>query len=562
MEKVISNLKEKSILHQEQVMNIKKYINDKYKGEEASRKAAIFADAVHNIVDESVKKFEKQHRLKIKAEVLKAAIAKDIFDINGYDVFEVCSLLPIDEDSSQVKEQFFNNLTDWLNENQEVEVTLEDTKALTSLIIDAAVLEVVNLLEESVLIEPQIKGLVHKESIESNSNPEFLEDSLDLGLAYEDNPDLEDHITDGRFMDTEGEIVDLSAADIEKAIIDSKNLYGDLDDIEVEDKIDKTLIRNEMNKRINRQTLNEVEEQDDIAKQVVDSITVQINDEEDVFDSMDFFSEEPEDNPWTETTLTRDNKVKTERLGGYELKPPEVGDGSSGVTFRIKLIIVIPAVLVTLALILFLIIGAISVSKRNAQLEEELKQMQEAGANGLAFITETIPTTVTTIDKSLDKEEQIEGVNYNEGSHLAEILKYKSIKPDLLKEYLENKNSYLSEDYYIDMFIQVAKDYNVNPLLLVAITGQEQNFVPRDHPDAELMKNNPFNVFISWKRYNTNFEDACKIAARTVLTSSEDRPIDYDPIKWINKTYAEDNDWHIGVSYFFNELTVTIVPDE
>lgn len=560
MEKVINNLKEKSILHQDQVMNIKKYINDKYKGEEASRKAAIFADAVHNIVDESVKKFEKQHRLKIKAEVLKAAIAKDIFDINGYDVFEVCSLLPMDEDSDKVKEQFFNNLTDWLNENQDEVVTLEETKEMTSQIIDAAVVEVVNLLEESVLIEPDIKDYAQGEQVESNSDPEYIEDSLNLSDDEFDDQELDDHITDGRFMDVEGDIVDLSAADIEKAISESKNLYGDLDGIEVEERIDQKLIRSEINKK------KSLEEQDDIAKQVVESVTVQMNEEEEVFDSMDFFSEgednSHEDYQWTETNVTREKKIQTERLGGYELKPPEVGDGSSGVTFQVKLIIIIPAVLVTLALIIFLVVSAISVSNRNAKLEEELKQMQEAASNAVSFISETIPETGTSNDEELEEVIEIEGVNYSEGRHLAEILQYKSINPELLKEYLENKNSYLSEDYYIDMFIQVAKDYNVNPLLLVAITGQEQSFVPKDHTDAELMKNNPFNVFISWKRYNTNFEDACKIASRTILTASEGRPDDFDPIEWINRTYAEDKDWHTGVSYFFNELTVTILPDE
>jgi len=504
MEKVISNLREKSILHQNQVMDIKKYINEKYKGEEASRKAIIFANAVHTIVDESVKKFEKQHRLKIRAEVLKSAVAKDIFDINGYDVFEVCSLLPIEEDSENTKEQFFQNLTDWLNENQEEEVSLQETKAITSQIIDDAVYGVVNLLEESLLFEPGIKDFVHNESVNS--------------MSYNDNPDLEDHITDGRFMDIEGDVVELSALDIEKAIIDSMDLYGDLDDVEVEEKIDKNIIRKEMNKR------KSIEQKD----------------------------------------VIRENKIKTIRRSGYELKPPKVVERSSGVTFQVKLIIIIPAILVALALIIFLIIGAVSISNKNTQIDKlknELKQMQEASVNAVSIISEKVPTAVVNSTAIVEVVKVIEGVNYTEGSHLAEVLKYRSINPALLKEYLESKNSLLSENYYIDMFIQVAKDYNVNPLLLVAITGQEQNFVPMDHPDAALIKNNPFNVYISWKKYNTNFKDACKIAARTILTSSEGRPEDVNPIKWINTTYAEDKDWHIGVSYFFNELTVMVIPE-
>lgn len=553
MKKVINNLREKSILHRDQVMNIKKYIDGKYKGEEASRKAAIFADAVHNIVDESVKKFEKQHRLQIRAEVLKTAIAKDVFDISGYDVFEVCSLIPIEGDDESLKEQFLENLTEWINENQDEVITVEDTKVMTAEIIDAAVFEVVNLLEESVLIEPEIKDLAGEDKAIESGPKEFV-DSSDLSMFY-DEQELDDHITDGRFMDTEGETVELSASDIEKAIKDSKELYGDLDDIEVEERIDKSVLR----KAISEQ--ESLEEQDSIAEQVVGTITVQESEEEEVFDSMDFFQQDVTEAEWTEAEI-KHSKVETTRLSGYELNPPRVGEDNPGVSLRVKLIIIIPAILVTIALIIILILGALSVSKRNAMLEQEIEELKEAALNSVVLIQETIPPGYIDINEVEEPSDIIEGVNYSEGGHLAEIIQYKSINPELLKEYLVSKNSKLAEDYYIETFIQVAKDYNVNPLLLVAITGQEQNFVPVDHPDVELMKNNPFNVYGSWKTTDSDFEESCQIAARTVLTSSQGRPTNEDPIKWINDhKYAEDQNWHKGVTYFFNEMAVLILPD-
>ena len=86
----------------------------------------------------------------------------------------------------------------------------------------------------------------------------------------------------------------------------------------------------------------------------------------------------------------------------------------------------------------------------------------------------------------------------------------------------------------------MAKEKDIHPLFLFAITGQEQAFVPRTHKLAKQIANNPFNVYYSWKEYNTTIEQSARIAANTINRLSEDRPYNIDAITWINREYAED----------------------
>ena len=141
-------------------------------------------------------------------------------------------------------------------------------------------------------------------------------------------------------------------------------------------------------------------------------------------------------------------------------------------------------------------------------------------------------------------------------SHLHNNLRYKDVDEEKLKVWLDKKDSLLGEEENFRIILDVAKIYGVNPLLLFAITGQEQNFVPKEHEFAMEIINNPFNVYGSWKKYNTDLDEATRIASRTILTGSEGRPDKEDPVKWINIEggYAEDTNWHKGVSLILEEL--------
>lgn len=141
---------------------------------------------------------------------------------------------------------------------------------------------------------------------------------------------------------------------------------------------------------------------------------------------------------------------------------------------------------------------------------------------------------------------------------LSPDLQFTPINEDALRAFLKRKNSLLVEEPYFSTILHVAERFNIHPLLLFAITGQEQGFVPKDAKDAYLIANNPFNVYYSWQEFNTNILDSSEIAARTILHLSENRPEEVDPIKWINQKYAEDQNWWVGVSAIFEELSASV----
>ncbi len=139
-------------------------------------------------------------------------------------------------------------------------------------------------------------------------------------------------------------------------------------------------------------------------------------------------------------------------------------------------------------------------------------------------------------------------------SSLPNHLRYREVDKDSLVTYLVRKNSLLSEEKYISAILQASFELDVNPLLLIAITGQEQAYVPKNQRNAAIIANNPFNVFGSWQAYNTDILDSARIAARTVVELSKNRPQSIDPIVWINHKYAEDKNWHKGVNKNFADL--------
>ncbi|WP_089282004.1 hypothetical protein [Anaerovirgula multivorans] len=133
-------------------------------------------------------------------------------------------------------------------------------------------------------------------------------------------------------------------------------------------------------------------------------------------------------------------------------------------------------------------------------------------------------------------------------------LYYRDINEDDLKSYLSSRNSLLGKEPYFSQVLDTAKEFDLNPLLLFAIAGHEQAFVPQDHPNSEVMINNPFNVFGSWQKYNTNLKETSEIAARTVFNSLGDLPPFMDPFFWMNHRYAEDPNWWRGIRSIFWRL--------
>ncbi|MCB2313517.1 hypothetical protein LGL55_20125 [Clostridium tagluense] len=139
-------------------------------------------------------------------------------------------------------------------------------------------------------------------------------------------------------------------------------------------------------------------------------------------------------------------------------------------------------------------------------------------------------------------------------AHLPDYLMYKNVNITELKEFLKSKNSLLVEEPYFSAILSVSKDFNLNPLVMFAITGQEQSFVPKDNKNAYKIANNPFNVFFSWKKYNTNIQDTASIAARTIVNLCKNKPDNIEAFTWVNRKYSEDKNWSKAVRSIFNKL--------
>lgn len=166
-------------------------------------------------------------------------------------------------------------------------------------------------------------------------------------------------------------------------------------------------------------------------------------------------------------------------------------------------------------------------------------------------------TSASKISQSLNKAKSNEtfiASSKSFQSNLPSYFKYKKIKLKKLKKYLSSRDSLLATEPYFSTMLKVSKEYNLNPLVLFAITGQEQSFVPANTPNAKKIANNPFNVYHSWQEYNTNLQDAAEIASRTVINLCKDRPNDKEAFHWINRKYAEDKKWGDGVEKIYEAL--------
>lgn len=137
---------------------------------------------------------------------------------------------------------------------------------------------------------------------------------------------------------------------------------------------------------------------------------------------------------------------------------------------------------------------------------------------------------------------------------LPAFLAYTDINEEAAKSFLQTRDALLAEEPYFGAIVESAKKHGIHPLLLLAITGQEQGFVPKTNKNAKRIANNPFNVFHSWKDYNTNIRESSDIAAKLLAKLAAKRPEGADAFEWFNETYAEDEQWAKGVRTLFAQL--------
>ncbi|MCK8058342.1 MULTISPECIES: hypothetical protein [unclassified Fusibacter] len=131
---------------------------------------------------------------------------------------------------------------------------------------------------------------------------------------------------------------------------------------------------------------------------------------------------------------------------------------------------------------------------------------------------------------------------------------YQAINSHKLAAWLSKRGSLLADLDHLTPILVAAEDQDINPLVMIAVVGQEQSFVPATSSRAHEIINNPFNVFGSWVKYNTSITDSAEIAARTIHRYSLDCPPDMDILEWINRGYAEDTNWWKGVRSILTDL--------
>jgi len=172
--------------------------------------------------------------------------------------------------------------------------------------------------------------------------------------------------------------------------------------------------------------------------------------------------------------------------------------------------------------------------------------------NKSILTNKAVTITINDIQNSINNYKLVDRKVTTVG--LPHYFKYRNISKTSLTSFLNSKNSLLSDDQNLNIILKVADEYQINPLLLIAIAGQEQGYVPRKHQQAQIIVNNPYNVYGSWRKYNTNLSDSTAIAAGTIQKILSDRPPHIDPFIHLNNTYAEDNQWWIGVKRIFRQL--------
>lgn len=155
-------------------------------------------------------------------------------------------------------------------------------------------------------------------------------------------------------------------------------------------------------------------------------------------------------------------------------------------------------------------------------------------------------------------------------------LRYRPVSAQKLYDYVQNydKTYFGTPSAFsvsdMETICHAAEIYDVNPVVLVSITGQEESFDPEAWSAWPAIHKNPFNVYYSWMWTNEyrpqwTLTDTAAIAANTVRHKlSTPPPNGEDPFQWMNDPknpwglYATDRNWAAGVERFYNMITIYV----
>ena len=122
---------------------------------------------------------------------------------------------------------------------------------------------------------------------------------------------------------------------------------------------------------------------------------------------------------------------------------------------------------------------------------------------------------IQALEAEAQQQEQILEGRSGASSVATPSLRYQNISPSKLYDFVHSKNSAFSLAD-IETICSVAKAYDVNPALMIAITGQELDFVQQGTSHETWKLENPFDVFGSWALYHTNLMQSATYAAEMI----------------------------------------------
>lgn len=480
MKQVVDNLRGQEYVTAGNVEALRKYIRVRNPGSSGEELSAVFADALHKIIDTRIYQFEEKHRKKIKDEVLKRAVKKKEFSINAAEVFSSCLSLKLHEDS------YIESFTLWINQNQSVPVTAEKVDKLVSS---------VEQLEEE-YIENNLDEIVYEFEATWAEDETFA----GLGIEIQETARLEDAV-ESEWIERVTEFIDIQVAEADNTIYAA------------------------------------VMEQTYAGEGVEPALG----------------PEQPAAPPESEAHSTEEQKIMGKAgadivnlLASIRKFAYAISDGLKYVKPSMRL--VLPAALPVVIIAAFVFSDLLSDNRIHALQHQD----QGKYANIAEEQVDRYMSLESRVLKKLGGLKEQKDLVLLDGLH--EELKYEKIDESKLKKWLDKKNSMLVEEPYFTAILDASKKYDVHPLLMFAIVGQEQAFVPKSGAAAKKIANNPFNVYGSWEDYNTNIYDSSSLAADTIIKSSRNRPVYISTIRWINRKYAEDPNWWNGVSKLFAQM--------
>ncbi|MDQ0189934.1 hypothetical protein JI721_04945 [Alicyclobacillus cycloheptanicus] len=213
-------------------------------------------------------------------------------------------------------------------------------------------------------------------------------------------------------------------------------------------------------------------------------------------------------------------------------------------------------------------------SMKAAQLQEEAsakdalstaKSQMQALSQQQESLLKRLHMTQSQIEQlEIEAQQQEEILSHHNGSSevVVPALRYQDISPTVLYDFVASRGSAFTLSD-IETICSVAQSYNINPALMLAITGQELDFVQQGTPYETWKLENPFDDYGSWAVYHTTLEQSAALAAELIqVRLSTPPPAGEDAIIWLNDpanhagagVYATDPNWAYGVRTFFNEI--------